>query len=388
MEVLVIGGGASGLVAAIKASEKHHVTIMEANDKCGKKLLLTGNGRCNYWHEGLYKEKYVTDDYSLLDKILFYDKETFDYLFSLGIYPCNKDGYIYPRSKDSNSVHTILVNNLKNIDVLYNNKCQNIEQNGNGFNIYTNTKKYYFDKVIVATGGASYPKTGSDGSIYGCLKKLGHSCTRLLPGLCFLKSNDPVFNKINGVRSDAVASLYINGNLVKEERGEIQFTSDGLSGICIFNLSLLASPALDRNDDVKIKLNLMPNDSFENIMTRTHGTVENVLESLLNYKLIDVILKRSHISKDAYYKSLTESEKKALEENLYNLSFSISEPGDINKSQVTLGGIPLSEVNSNLESKIVKGLYLIGEVLNVAGECGGYNLAFAFISGYCAGRDI
>lgn len=371
MKVLVIGGGASGMMAAIKAAECHDVTLMDSNDKLGKKLLLTGNGKCNYWHDYLNADNYITDDDAKLNNILMNDNEVFDFLKAIGLYPYNKDGYIYPRSKDANSVHTILTNRLKTVNILFNHKCNAITKKDNKFVVSTSNGKEEFDKVIVACGGMSYPKTGSDGSMYDILKRMGHNVETLLPGLCFLKCNGSMFNKVNGVRSDGKASLYIDGNLVKEEAGEIQFTSEGLSGICIFNLSLLASKALNEEKNVKIHLNLMPNETFDSIMTRCAGTVENLLESLINYKLVDSILNKVGISKSAYFSSLTDKEKKELEKNLYDLTFNVIGTGDFNKSQVTLGGIPFKEVNENFESNTIPGLYIVGETLNVTGICGG-----------------
>jgi len=183
-KVVVIGGGASGMIAAIKASEKNEVIILESNDKCGKKILLTGNGKCNYWNDNLVKENYYTDNYDALDKILKHKDVVLDFLYKLGLYPKIKNGYYYPYSSQASSVREILENELlrREVKVLYNSKVKKIEKKDK-FNIYLDGDVIEADKVILATGSKACFRTGSDGSGYGFAEKFGHHINEVLPAL-------------------------------------------------------------------------------------------------------------------------------------------------------------------------------------------------------------
>lgn len=395
-KVVIIGGGAAGIMAAIKASEKDDVTLIEFNDKCGKKILLTGNGKCNYWNDDLVIDNYFTDDKNMLEKILSNHQEVLGYLYKLGLYPKIKNGYYYPYSSQASSVREIFTKELerRKINIVYNTKVLAINKTNNKFNIETNMEMYEADKVIVATGSKACSKTGSDGSGYNLAENFNHTINPVLPALVQLKSSNEFFLKDwNGVRQDARVSLFIDDNEVANEEGELQMTQDGISGICTFNISSLVSKALFDNKKVFVKINFVPflNESFYDFFERRsqeipNQSIEELLESILNYKLIGVIMKRAGLSHNGYWKSLTENEKKQLCKMVEAFEIKIIDTNSFDKGQVCTGGISLTEVDENMESSKCDGLFFAGEILDVDGKCGGFNLAFAFISGYLAGK--
>lgn len=395
MRAIVIGAGASGLIAALKASEISDVTILERNDKAGKKLLLTGNGHCNYWNEDITIQKYEADSPDLIAKIITEQnkEDTLNFLYKLGIYPKVINGYYYPYSRQSYSFREVLMQNIskKKIPIIYNALVKNIIKENNEFIIFYNDEVIKADKVIVATGSKAYPKTGSDGSFYAILKFLGHSVNPIYPALTSLVSEGGYLKKWSGIRTDAKVSIFVNDKLIKEESGEVQLTDYGISGVCVFNLSSIAAQNIGSNK-VTVALNFLPNiaDAESWLNKRAgdlpHLNMKEILESLFSYKLTDIFLQKAGINQGAYYKSLTIKEKESLIKILTSFELNIMDTGSFDKAQVCKGGIPLKEINSfSMESKIISGLYLVGEILDVNGICGGYNLAFAFISAYIAG---
>jgi len=400
-KVAIIGAGASGIITALKASEKNSVILIDGNDKCGKKILLTGNGRCNYWNSDISVEQYETDNKKALEGILSEENksETLNFLDSIGIYPRVKNGYYYPFSNQAASVREILDKEIKkrNIEVKYGNKVKDvIKQNDSFVIILENNEKIYADKVVVATGSKAYPKTGSDGFGYDIADKFGHNINLVVPALTQLKANEKFLKDWENVRCDAKVSLFVDDEKLKEDIGEIQLTKDGISGICVFNISGLASKNISFAKSVEVAINFLPhlennfyswiNDRAEKMQDKT---IEEILESIFNYKLMFVLLKQANISKDKNWNELSENSKKALCEKVENFRLNINDTESFDKAQVCTGGVSLNEINpTNFESQLVSNLYFVGEVLDVDGKCGGFNLAFAWISGYLAGRGV
>jgi len=395
-KVVVIGAGASGIIASLKASVNNEVILIDGNDKCGKKLLITGNGKCNYWNEDININNYSTSDINKLENILNKNNEVLNYLEKMGIYPKIKNGYYYPASGLAASIREIFEKELerRNVKTLYNTKVLNVIKNDDGFIIETTYEKIECDKVVVATGSKAAPKTGSDGFGYDIAEYFGHNINPILPALVGLKTNDKNIKEWAGVRTDVKLSLFVNNELLKEECGEIQLTEDGISGICTFNISGKVSQSLYKNKEVIVKINFVPtiNNFYEFMEQRNellpNRTIEELLESILNYKLTNVILKRCHLNKNEYYNNLSESNKKLLVKNISEFEIAINDTNSFEKAQVCTGGIPLNEVTENMESIYVKNLYFVGELLDVDGKCGGFNLAFAFITGYIAGMGV
>lgn len=393
-KVVVIGAGASGIIAALKASEKNEVILLDGNDKCGKKILLTGNGKCNYWNQSIDLQNYQTDDPEKLKKILEKQKEVFSFLEKLGIYPRIKDGYYYPYSNQSSSIQTILNKALEKakIVVKYHFKVSNILKKENQFVIESDEEEIVADKVIIATGSKAFSKTGSDGSGYQLVQKLGHHINPVLPSLVPLVGKE--VPKWEGNRIEANVQLYVNDQKIKEENGELQLTDYGVSGICIFNLSGVVSKNLYLKNKVLLKINFFKevDNLFSFLEERSkmlkNATIEEILESLISYKLLLILLQKVKINKDKNWFELSKVEKQNLVSVIQSYPLQIIDTLSFDRAQVCTGGVPLKEVGSNLESNLVSNLYIVGEMLDVDGICGGFNLASSFITGYIAGSDI
>ena len=227
--------------------------------------------------------------------------------------------------------------------------------------------------------------------MFNILKKFNHKINPVLPSLVPLKTNKEDWN---GVRCDALVNLYINDKLVKQESGEIQLTDYGVSGICIFNISNIVSKNLYLKNKINLKINFLPtiNNVYQFIEKRNkllnNYNIEELLESLLPYKLLFVILKKSKIKKEECWNNLNIEQKNNLCKNIESFELEVMDTLSYDRAQVCTGGVSLKEINNNMESKLIKDLYIIGEILDVDGICGGFNLAFAFITGYIAGSDI
>lgn len=395
-KVVVIGAGPSGIIASLKAKENNEVILIDGNDKCGKKILVTGNGKCNYWNEDIDIKNYYTEDYLKLSKILLNKNKVLNYLESLGIYPKIKNGYYYPMSLTSSSIREIFERNIEksNIKTMYNTKVLDIKKDNNKFLIVTEKDIIKCDKVIIATGSKAASKTGSNGFGYEIAKKFNHTVNPILPSLVSLKSDNKHIKEWSGVRCDANLKLYINNEFIKEEFGEIQLTEDGISGICTFNISSIVSRNLYSKNKVKVKINFVPCiDNFKEFIENRSKllkkfSIEEILESILNYKLLNVILKISNIDKNTYYNKLTNKEKELLIKNICSFELEINNTNSFDKAQVCTGGISLKEINDDMSSIYDNNLYFTGEIIDVDGICGGFNLAFAFITGFIAGDTI
>lgn len=397
-KIVVIGAGASGVIAALKlASKGHAVYLLERNNFIGKKLLVTGNGHCNYWNSNIDIKYYNTDNLESLAKILVRKEEVFTFLSNLGIYPRVKNGLYYPYSNEALSIQKIFESQLlnSNIKLITNFKVEKIIKNTNGFICVSADKDISCDTLIIATGGLAYPKTGSDGILYPWLKTQGLKINTLSPALVPLYIEEDFSKKWAGIRSEASIKLYIANSYIKEEVGEIQLTKEGISGICVFNISSLVSKALAEKKEVIVSIDFLPSiknlSSFllNRINLLKKGNIEQLLYSLINIKLIDVLCQKIKLDINMDINKISKSKIEELANLIKDFKVKISKVGDYNQAQVSTGGVSLSEINPcTLEVLKVPNLYLCGEVLDVDGICGGYNLAFAFISGYVVGDSV
>lgn len=396
MDIVIIGGGASGLTAAITASKntKNKVTLIEKNQILGKKILATGNGKCNYYNSDQNIIHYNSTNNNLIKEIINPEntKKVEDFFSNLGIIPKIKNGYYYPFSNQATTIKNALVNEVeKNTKILTETTVEDLTKENDKFIIKTNNGIIKADKVIIATGSKSSPKTGSDGFGYKLLKNLGHTIIDVLPALVQVKTKGKFLKDWSGIRTDVDASLYINDKLIKQESGEIQLTNYGVSGICIFNLSRFIPIALKNNDKVEIKINFLPFTKEVDNLLKSLSNDKNItktLEGILNNKLVSVILNQSSINKEKSYNELSFKEKEILLNNLSNFKLEVIGTNSYEESQVCSGGVPLTEINlKNMESKLIKNLHIVGELLDVDGDCGGYNLTFAWISGLLAGKS-
>lgn len=402
MKVAVIGAGASGLVSAVYAAkEGNKVVLLERNNSLGKKLLITGNGRCNYFNSDMNLKHYYSEEIDILSKIITKEnqKEILSFFESIGITPKIKNGYYYPISNKAVSIRDALEIECKmlGIEIITDFKVENIIKKDK-FMISSQNTKIEADKVVLALGSKAYPKTGSDGIGYDIALSFGHSVNKVLPSLTGLCTNENYLNLWKGARTEVKLSLYENDNLIKIEEGEAQFTDYGISGICAFNLSSLITKGLYLNKKEEVCINFVPYinpKSIDDVVTYLNRrsqtlikrTVFELLEGILDYKLINVIIKKSKIDPDKYFSDLSKKEVYHLASNLYSFKINIASTKSFENAQVCMGGVKLSEINPlTMESIIVKNLYITGELLDVNGDCGGYNLAFAFISGMLAGK--
>ena len=397
MKVVIIGGGASGLVAAITASQNHDVTIIERNNECAKKILATGNGKCNYFNSDINKLKYYTDDYDTLDLIL--SKENIESALNLfddlGVIPRIKNGYYYPYSNQATSIKSLLIKEVKakNIKVYNDFEVNEIIKINDKFIINPNKEKIEAEKLILATGSNASTKFENTG--FNIASKF-FSVTKPLPALVQLRSFD-TFKDCSGVRCDAKITLYVDGIEMTEEEGELQLTDYGISGICVLNISSIVSRALNNKKDVLININFLPildkNNFIDWMDARCiklpNRDIVELLESIIPYKLVYHLIKKANLNKNQTWDLLSLKEKQTLIELLFNYPLKISGTNEITKAQVVTGGVNLSEINPyTMEAKNIKNLYVIGELLNVDGKCGGYNLAFAWITGIITGRNL
>lgn len=400
--VIIVGGGASGLVAAIVAArQKFKVTILEHKDKIGKKILATGNGKCNYTNLIQTPDCYRGNDNSFAMKVLSYFdvNHTIDFFDQLGIYPKEKNGYVYPNSEQASSVVEVLrmeIDRLK-VNIQCDVHVEHIVKKGNSFILATNKGEYKADKVILATGGCASSNLGSDGSGYILAKELGHRIIKPLPALVQLKSNEKYFKTLAGVRTEAVIKLYVNDDYVTEEKGELLIANYGVSGIPIFQLSRYASKALSEHKKVYLKIDYLPALSWKDTFSLLQGrmklnpakSVEEALVGLLNNKLTYVCLKVNGIDPAMPSTSVSKNQLQNLTNQLKEWKIPITEPNSFEQAQVSAGGVDTNEITpETMESRMVKGLYFTGELIDVDGTCGGYNLQWAWTTGAVAGMRL
>lgn len=398
--ITVIGGGVAGMSAAIFAAEEGaEVTILEQKDRVGKKILSTGNGRCNFTNLYQQPDCYRSDDPEFPWKIVqhFDVQKMIDFFLKMGIYSKNRNGYLYPNSDQASSVLDAFRMECRRLQIRIqtDTKCLEIIPEARGFRLQTNQGIRKADAIILAAGSKAAPVTGSDGSGYFLAKKLGHHLIPVLPALVQLRCKESFYKSLAGVRAQAKVSLYADGVLESEDIGEVQLTNYGISGIPVFQVSRFASRALYEKKVVKVVLDFMPefdHDTFltflENrIQTRPEKTLNEFFNGIFHKKLAELWIKQSGINGNRQVNTLSESEVKRLSRLIQNFETVVEATNSYEQAQICCGGIDTREVNADtLESKYIPGLHFAGEILDVDGICGGYNITFAVASGYVAGE--
>lgn len=409
-DVIVIGAGASGLVAAIAAArKKSQILVIEQKDRAGRKLAATGNGKCNYTNLDQRPEHYRSDDNAFPMEVLSYFNvtDTVSFFEELGIVPKERDGYMYPNSEQASSIVQVLLMECERLKVsfVYNESVTELKQPSDNasdkFTVYTRSasepymdKRYRANRLIMAAGGCASPRLGSDGSGYRLAKSLGHTIIKPLPALVQLKSKEKYLRTLSGVRIIAHVAAYSQGKQLAREKGEIVFTDYGISGIPIMQVSRFVAKKLDAGRDVSLILDFMPEASYEEVkalidkrLKRSRSkNLEQMMVGLFNNKLSYIIIKQAGLNPEAVCACINVRDMEKLTLLIKQFVMSITDTNSFDYAQVSAGGIPTRELNcKTLESNIVKGLYITGELIDVDGTCGGYNLQWAWSTGYLAG---
>lgn len=395
--IAIIGGGASGYLAAITAARYGgEVTIYERCDRTLKKVLATGNGRCNMTNMCITKENYYSEDKDFVNSVIetFSLEDTLNFFHELGVVTKTEEDKVYPYSLQASAISDVLRLEAERLGVktMCNFEVSSITKKGNGFLLCSyKGEEADADCVILATGGKASPDLGSNGSGYKLAERFGHKITPLYPSLVQIKTENTYTKSLQGLKVPARAMFYEEDEKKAEYQGEVLFADYGLSGPPIFNLSRLA--ATSKNGE--IRLDIMPEFSegqvFNMLFERTtpDKNLENFFTGMLPKKLGQVLLKSCGISPlSRMSDTLTKKEISALAKRIKGWSFLCHGTRSWNNAQVTAGGIRVLEVSKDtMESKLVRNLYFCGEILDVDGDCGGYNLQWAWSSGYLAGKN-
>lgn len=391
MEIAVIGGGASGLLAAIAAKDDFtNVTIYEKEARVGKKILATGNGRCNMTNMYASEKDYHSADLKFIKGAInrFWVRETLDFFEELGIlWKEEERGKIYPYSDNASAVLDVLRRKVDTSDIKT--ECafcvKSIKKSNQKFVIEEKSgEKKYADCVIVAAGGQASPALGSDGSGYKLLKSFGHTVTERYPSLVQIKTETDFVKKLKGIK--VKAKVTISG---KSEEGELLFTDYGISGSPVFSLS--AYMEVGKSVLIDIMPEYSKSDVYNMLCSRCANLysvpLEDFFVGMLNKRVGQAVLKKAGVMPlSRLSATLTEKEIQSVTDTIKSLTLTIEGAASWNNAQVTKGGVRVNEFNSvTMQSKKIDGLYACGEILDIDGDCGGYNLQWAWSSGYLAG---
>lgn len=399
-EVAIIGGGAAGFVAAITAAKSgKKVVILERKERVLKKVLVTGNGRCNMTNVKADITHYFGKNIDSIENILdsFTPKDTMEFFNELGII-CNEEerGKVYPLSGQAASIVDALRFEAEKLGIATETEfyVRKVEKDGFKFKIYSEDKrKIEANRVILATGGQSYPELGSNGSGYEIAKELGHSVTKLSPSIVQLKTEKYQVKGLQGIKLDTAVTAYGDNEKICTYNGELLFTDYGISGNVVFNISFVMPLYKNVEFEIDFMKKFDYNELYDILKKRKeilgHLTMEQYFNGMINKKLGQFLAKMSGIEKlSKPVNTLSDDEIRNFCNVLKKYRINVLETTGFKNAQVTAGGVPLDEINTEtLESKKVKGLYFAGEVLDVYGECGGYNLQWAWASGHRAGES-
>ena len=402
-QVIVVGGGAAGMITAISACRLGaDVTILERNPRVGKKILATGNGRCNftninadvgYYHGNNPKFTYsALSNFTVDDTIRFFEK--------LGIAHKVEDfGKVFPMSDQASSILDVFLYELNQlgVNIVCDADVKDIRKNGQFLIELENGKVYKGDRVIITTGGKAMPSSGSDGSGYDLAAKLGHTIIDIFPALVQLKLDGPFFKRLDGVKFVGTAEILHNNKSVDIDRGDILFTNYGVSGPPILQISRKAGELLKAGQEVYLKITIMDTVSKDELRTflkkrwqiSSSKPLDFSLVGFINKRLIPVVLMEAGINDVGRpVASLSVKEQERIIDILTNWRFKIRGTRSWPSAQVTAGGVDTREINQDtMESKLVKGLFFAGEIIDIDGQCGGFNLQWAWSSGFIAGQN-
>lgn len=398
MKVAIIGAGASGLMlGGLLTKKDFDVTIFDKNEKAGKKLYITGKGRCNITNLCDVDEfliNVVRGDKFIKSAIYsFTPQDCVDFFENRGLKTkLERGNRIFPASDKSSDVIKTLLVHCKDVNFKFNSNIEKIEKHGNDFIVYSNGEKFIYDKVVIATGGASYTATGSDGSGYKFAKSFGHTVEEIRPALCPIKLKDDL-SALQGVSLKNVSLNAVVDGKKKSLFGEMLFTDIGISGPIVLSLSSL----INRASSVSLSLDLKPALSESQLDARLlrdfdankNKDFANILKGLMPNALVSFFAEKCHIALNKKVHDITKEERKKVIDTLKNLPLNYDGLYPLNAGIITSGGVSLKEVNpKTFESKLVSGLYFVGEVLDVDALTGGFNLQIAFASAYSCAKNM
>ena len=410
-DLIIIGGGPAGMIAGISAKTAFpdaKILILEKNDSCGKKLLITGNGRCNLTTANIdmnsFMEKVGKKGKWMRDALnAFPIDATIDFFTNLGI-PLQTEGEnrIFPASENAVFVRDKLINKLKdlNVEIKYTSSVKEINKKGNEFIIITkDNNKYLTNNLIISTGGLSYPTTGSTGDGYGLAEKLGHSIIKTTAALTSLKANEIWIKELAGIALKDVKVEVFQNSLKQEEcYGDILFTHTGLSGPLILNLSKNIHHLMNKySEPISLQIDTLYKENHQQLDLRLQKicqgkwkkSLKTFMQELMPTKMADVFIDLHHLDPNKQIASILKEERKLIINSLKQIIVTLGSVDGFEKATITAGGVNLKEINpKNMESTIVSGLFFSGEILDVDGPTGGYNLQIAWSTGYLAGLSI
>ena len=393
MDIIIIGAGASGIVTAINAkNENNRVILLEKNDRIGKKLLATGNGRCNYTNMNLSEKNYSSPDFVKRTLGDFSNEDLINYFRILGLESTLYGNRVYPISLKANSVLNILIYWLekKGIEVKTKSQVKEIKKTKKGYEVITNEETLSADVVVAAFGGKAMPASGSDGVSFEILKKMGIRVTDLKPALTQLKLESKYLKHLSGTKVIGRARLLRREKVIDEREGEILFTNYGISGPPILDMSVNTK----EGDIIEVPLiNNLKKDSIDMVYNRYYMfpdfSLEEFLMGLVDKKFIHYIVDSLDMDKNTAMNMISMGDFEKIISLLLKSRFKVTGNTGFKNAQVTRGGVSLDEVSpENYEAKKYKDLYIIGEALDIDGDCGGYNLHFAFGCGYRLGKIL
>lgn len=404
----IIGGGAAGIVAAIAAAQNDRqakIFILEANERIGRKILATGNGRCNLTNRqavgSCAKSCYRGEDLAFVQNVLnqFGYTDTMDFFSSLGLLTRLRGDYAYPRSDQASTVLEVLELELKRLgtEIYCKTKVDSVVRQKNGFSIGGKEikKRLWADRVILACGGMAAPAFGSDGNGFRLARSFGHSITPIVPALVQLRVKNHPFAKASGVRTEARVTALVDGEAVFSDSGEVQITAYGISGIPVFQISRFLALGIFQKKRAEVLLDFLPEyseDEVAGLLVKLAGnredlTAEEWLAGIFNRKLIPRILELAGVRMQTRVSALDERKFRAVAEKCKGIVLSVQDTNGFENAQVSAGGVRTKEVcPQTMESLCMDGLYLAGEMLDVDGICGGFNLQWAWATGYLAGK--
>lgn len=400
MKVGIVGGGAAGMCAAIALAPRVEVHLFEGQDRVGKKLLTTGNGRCNILNGHPRPEKFHGSAMEIPQKILSrYDRETLEEFFQgLGLLLARDErDRLYPASFQASTVVNLFLHHLeaRGVQVHTKTRISKIRPKSRGFLLGSKEGEFFCDVLLLTTGGRAAPKTGSDGAGYALAKGLGHEVGEILPSLVQLESPWPHLRHLKGTKIDTMVRLLIDGRETQQAEGELLFTDYGLSGPPVLDLSRAAVVALAREKDVKIQVRLLASgiqggeEAVENLLyAMWNDSLEDFLRGVLHKKLHVILSRMLGVGLEERVGDLSEEKRRELLGLLQGVEIPISNHHGFSAAQTTCGGVLFEDLDENLESRLHPGLYFAGELLDVDGDCGGLNLHWAFASALCAADAI